>query len=180
MSDAGAQRIEEFRDYLLLMGRLQVSPAVAAKVDLSGVVQQTIWEATQAQVANWDDNQRLVWLRTLFANNLRDEIRKATAERRDHRRGVSLDGALEASSARIGAFLASQQTSPSQKAIRADELNRLAHALSELPEDQRQAIELHHLSGLPLADVSQQLGRTREATAALLYRALKKLRERLE
>lgn len=180
MSESGPPNIEGFRDYLLLMGRLQVSPTLAAKVDLSGVVQQTIWEATQAPAPVGDENARLAWLRTLFANNLRDEIRKATAERRDHRREVSLDAAFEASSARIGAFLASQHSSPSQKAIRFDELTRLARALSELPDDQRQAIELHHLSGLPLADVSQQLGRTREATAALLYRALKKLRERLQ
>lgn len=189
MSEAGPQQLEAFRDYLLLMGRLQVSPALAAKVDLSGVVQQTIWEANQAQsevgrdgVPSYgaDESAQLVWLRTLFANNLRDEIRKATAERRDYRREVALDAALEASSARIGAFLASQHSSPSQKAIRFDELTRLVRALSELPDDQRQAIELHHLSGLPLADVSQQLGRTREATAALLYRALKKLRQRLK
>jgi len=173
-----AMRIEELRDYLLLMGRLQMSPALSAKVDLSGVVQQTIWEALQERIPEADD-ERLLWLRRLFANNLHDEIRKATAERRDHRREVSLEAALESSSARIGAFLAGSSPSPSQKAVRADELNRLARALAELPDDQRLAVELHHLSDLPLAEVSQQLNRTREATAALLYRALKKLRQRL-
>ncbi|MCY2964548.1 MAG: sigma-70 family RNA polymerase sigma factor [Planctomycetota bacterium] len=168
--------LEEFRDYLMLLARLQLSPAAAARVDLSGVVQQTLWEATRAPRPAGEGRDLVAWLRRLLANNLRDEIRKATAARRDFRREVSLDQALDASSAHLAVWLGSQQSSPSQQAARAEELNRLAHALAALPDDQRLAVELHHLRGLPLADVSAQMSRTKEATASLLYRALKKLR----
>ncbi len=41
-------------------------------------------------------------------------------------------------------------------------------------------MELHHLQGLPLAEVAAQLKRTKGATAALLYRGLKQLRQLLE
>ena len=172
--------VEEFREYLLLLGRLQLAPAIAAKIDLSGVVQQTIWEAGRAAPVAGDDEARLAWLRTLLANNLKDEIRKLTAARRDVRRERQIVAAMDASSARLSAWLASGESSPSAKAIRAEELNRLANALAALPDDQRLAIELHHLSGKPLVEVSRQLGRTKEATAALLYRGLKKLRKQLE
>jgi RNA polymerase sigma-70 factor (ECF subfamily) len=48
-----------------------------------------------------------------------------------------------------------------------------------LPDDQRIAVELHHLQGLSLADVGGRLGRSREAVAGLIFRGLKKLRLRL-
>jgi RNA polymerase sigma-70 factor (ECF subfamily) len=179
MAPTQPRAIEDFREYLLLLARLQLSPAAAARVDLSGVVQQTLWEASRAPRPAGEGRELLAWLRRLLANNLRDEIRKAKAARRDFRRDVPLERALDTSSAQVAAWLAGQHSSPSQQVARAEELNRLAHALAALPDDQRLAVELHHLRGLPLADVAAQLCRTKEATASLLYRALKKLRTHL-
>jgi RNA polymerase sigma-70 factor (ECF subfamily) len=48
-----------------------------------------------------------------------------------------------------------------------------------LPEDQRRVVELHHLQGLPVAEVAQLIGRTRPAVVGLLFRGLNKLRELL-
>jgi RNA polymerase sigma-70 factor (ECF subfamily) len=63
--------------------------------------------------------------------------------------------------------------------VRAEELLRLAAALAQLPEDQRRVVELHHLKGLLIAEVAEQMGRTRPAVVGLLCRGLKKLRELL-
>lgn len=166
------------REYLLLLARMQLGAGLVGKVDLSGVVQQTLWDASRDHAPPGDE--RLPWLRRLLANNLTDEIRKVTAQRRDVRREASLQVALEQSSVRLEALLVAESSSPSQKLVRLEELARLAQALSMLSEDQRLAIELHHLQGQPLVMVSEQLGRTREATAALLYRATKRLREHLD
>lgn len=179
MTDQIPDAYSQHREYLLLLGRMQLAGDLVGKVDLSGVVQQTLWEAGQSTFPI-EEHERLAWLRRIMANNLRDEIRKLTAARRDVRREASLDAALDESSNRLENWLAQQSSSPSQRMIRAEELNRLARGLAELAEDQRIAIELHHLQGQPLAVVAEQLGRTREATAALLYRALKKLRQRLD
>lgn len=172
-------RAEQYRDYLRLLARLQIAPALASKIDVSGIVQQTIWEATQTPPAGMDDREWLKWLRRLLANNLRDEIRKLKAARRDVRRERSLQEALDASSTHLEGWLRSQQSTPSQRAIRAEELNRLATALSDLPDDQLHAIELHHLRGLPLQAVAEQIGRSKEAVASLLYRAMKNLKTQL-
>ncbi len=180
MSDAIAARAEQHREYLQLLARMQISPHLAGKIDISGVVQQTVWEATQAAQPDGEDREWLAWLRRLLANNLRDEIRKVFADRRDVRREKSLEVALDASSVRVEAWLVSQQSSPSKRAIRGEELNRLAAAMSKLPEDQRLAIELHHLQGLPLNTVAEQLERSKEAVASLLYRALKRLKKQLD
>ena len=56
---------------------------------------------------------------------------------------------------------------------------RLAAALEELPEEQRHAVELKHLTGWRLDAISQQMGRTKQSVAGLLRRGMKGLRERL-
>jgi RNA polymerase sigma-70 factor (ECF subfamily) len=173
-----ADDLERHREYLHLLARLHLDGRLRGKIDLSGVVQQTLLEAHQARQRAGPDSELppTVWLRRILANNLTDEVRKLTATARDVERERSLD----ASSARIAEWLHAEQSSPSQRAEREEELSRLAVALAQLPEDQQTAVELHHLQGLPLADVAAQLDRTKGATAALLFRGLKKLRQLLE
>jgi RNA polymerase sigma-70 factor (ECF subfamily) len=86
---------------------------------------------------------------------------------------------VEQSSARIGCWLAADQSSPSQRAIRAEDMLQLADALALLPGAQREAIVLHHLEGWTLHDVAAHMGRGEPAVAGLLHRGLKKLREHM-
>jgi RNA polymerase sigma-70 factor (ECF subfamily) len=177
----GGAEPDQLREYLHLLARLQISARLRGKIDLSGVVQQTLIEAHQAhdRLREMGDAQRAAWLRHVLANNLRDEVRKLGTAARDVGREVSLHAALEESSARLGAWLVADQSSPSERAARHDELLRLAAALARLSDEQRLAIELHHLQGRPLAEVAAELGRSKGAVAALLFRSVKKLRQLL-
>jgi RNA polymerase sigma-70 factor (ECF subfamily) len=169
---------EQYRDYLHLLARMQLAPALAGKVDLSGIVQQTLWEAARDGSAEKTESEVLPWLRQILANNLRDEFRRWHAMRRDVKREQPLEAVLAQSSARLEMWAASP-SSPSQKAARNEELARLATALAALPEDQRTAVELHHLQGLPLSQLAERLGRSSEAAASLLYRAMQRLKKHL-
>jgi RNA polymerase sigma-70 factor (ECF subfamily) len=173
--------LEQFRAYLHLLARLQLDPRLVGKVDLSGVVQQTLLEAHQAweQLAGMSEAQQAAWLRKALAHNLADEARKLSTAIRDVSRERSLEGAVEESSARLEVWLASEESSPSVRAERNEQLLRLAEALTQLPEDQRIAVELHHLKGLPLEEVATALQRSKGAAAKVLYRALDKLHELL-
>src|SRR5262245_15774253 len=112
--------LEGFRAYLHLLARLQLDSQLQGKLDLSGVVQQTLLEAHRGfgQLRGRDPAQRLAWLRRILANNLGDEIRKLVACKRDVARERSLEAALEESSARIDIWLAAEQSSPSEQAQR--------------------------------------------------------------
>jgi RNA polymerase sigma-70 factor (ECF subfamily) len=173
---------QRYREYLLLLARLQLDARLQGKVDLSGVVQQTLLEAHLARRQPTTENEELtaIWLRQILANNLRDEVRKFATQARNVERERSLEAALESSFSCLHAWLVAEQSSPSQQAVRNEEPLALADALAQLPEDQRTAIECHHLKGQSLIEVAQQLDRSKGAVAALLFRGLKKLRELLQ
>lgn len=171
---------EQYRTYLAALARVAADPALRGKLDLSGVVQQTLLEAHRAPdpPPAVDPGGRLAWVRRLLLNNLRDEARRLRAARRNPAREVRPgepagppDGFL--------ADLPAGLSTPSRQASRAEELLRLTAALTELPEDQRAAIELRYLLGLGVDEVAGRLGKTRAAAAGLLRRGLDALRAAL-
>lgn len=168
-----------FRDYLGLLARLEVSPRLRQTIDLSGVVQQTLFDAHLAPREERTEAQTAAWLRAILVHNLGDEVRRRGAQKRDVSRERSLEAALEQSASRLEHWLAAEQSSPSQRMIREEELLRMVEALADLPESQRRAVELHHLKGWPLGQIAEDLGVTRPAVAGLLHRGLKTMRAKL-
>jgi RNA polymerase sigma-70 factor (ECF subfamily) len=173
--------VEDYRNYLLLLVRLEIGPRLRAKVDASDVVQQTILHAHErrAQFRGATEGEWQAWLRAILANALAAMVRRYDAQARNPSRERSLEAELERSSSRLEGLLAADLTSPSERAVRGEELLRLAHALAQLPDDQRRVVELHYLKGLAVADVAELIGRTRPAAVGLLFRGLKRLRELL-
>jgi RNA polymerase sigma-70 factor, ECF subfamily len=170
--------VEKFRSYLLLLARMQMNQKLCAKLDPSDVVQQTLLDAHRQldQFLGSTPAEMAGWLRRMLACNLADALRAFSRGKRAIANERSLEAALDGSSARLESWLAAEQSSPSQKAQRAEDLLILAQALAELPEAQREAIVLHYWQEQPLAQVAVQLGRTVPAVVGLLQRGLKTLR----
>ena len=181
LAEAHARTLEHFREYLRLLARLHLDPRLRGKLDPSDVVQQTLLEAYEKreQFRGATEAEWLAWLRTALGHNLADALRAFGQAKRDVSRERSLEAAVEASSCRLAAFLAAEQSSPSQRAERHERAVRLAEALAALPEDNREALVLHYCEDWPLADIATHLGRTPAAVAGLLKRGLKQLREHL-
>ena len=169
--------LEHYREYLRLLARLQVDPRLRGQLDPSDIVQQTLLKAHERldQFRGRTDDELRAWLRAILARTLVDAVRKFGRRKGD--RAQSLEAALEQSSAKLEVLLASEESSPSQGALRAERLIELAEALARLPEDQRTAVELRYLSGLAVPDVAEQMGRSTVSVTGLLYRGMKALRD---
>jgi RNA polymerase sigma-70 factor (ECF subfamily) len=172
---------EQFRSYLRLLARLQLPPRLAPKLDPSDVVQQTLVQAYRALdgFRGRTPAEMAGWLRQILARNLAHAVRDHGRQKRDAGREVSLAAALDHSSARLEAWLAADQSSPSERAERNDQLLRLAAALETLPAEQREAVELHYWQGWTLAQIAEHQGRTPASVAGLVHRGLAKMRQGL-
>ena len=115
------------------------------KVDLSGIVQETLWEAHQeiARGAHVPADERLGWLRRILSHNLTDEVRRMTANKRDIGREVSIQRSIEQSSMRLEAWLACDLP-PSRAVEHEERVLQLVAALARLPEAQRESLVLHY------------------------------------
>ena len=175
-------RLERFREYLKLLARLQLGTRLASRVEPSDVVQQTLLEAFEKrdQFRGATSAQEAAWLRKILARNVADVVRAADSLKRDVARERSLDEELDQSSARLGAWLALDQPTPSGQAELHERAILLADALARLPERQREALILQYWQGCSLAEIGAFLDTSTSSVAGLLKRGMKHLRAELD
>lgn len=185
-SDAcGRPPIEELTRYepwLRLIAGWEIDSRLGVKFSASDVVQQTMFEAWR----DWDqfrggpEAQRRAWLRRILAHQLARFARPYVGTRkRDVACERSIQASLAQSSVRLEQFLASDESSPSQRAVDNEQSLLLARVLERLPEDYRQVIRWRNLEGLSHAEVAGRMNRSVGAVRMLWARALAALREQI-
>jgi RNA polymerase sigma-70 factor (ECF subfamily) len=179
--EALGRLLEEQRAGLHRLAERQLEGRIAIRVDASDILQQTFLEAYRCfpQFAGQDKRELVAWLRGILDHKVAGAIRDhALLQKRDVGRERSMDDS-RGGGPTLKQDLDANLTSPSQKAIRGEQAERLSEALATLPDDQREAVRLRHLEGWALADIALSLGRTPTATAGLIKRGMKSLRRRL-
>jgi RNA polymerase sigma-70 factor, ECF subfamily len=171
--------LERYREYLRLLARMQLPAHLKGKLDASDVVQLTLLKAFEKleQLRGQTEAQIAAWLRQILANTLANAVRDLGRQKRDAGLERSIEASIEHSSACLEAWLAAEQSSPSEQAQRNEQILRLAEGLASLPEPQREVLVLRHCQGWAVEDIGKHLGRSRAAVASLLRRGLKQLRE---
>jgi RNA polymerase sigma-70 factor, ECF subfamily len=179
--DARGAVLEQFRPYLALLARLQISRRLQGKADPADLVQETFLEAHRSfpRFRGETEAELAAWLRQVLAANLVDLVRRFLRTKRDVRLERVLAEDLDHSSRAIGQVLAAPHSTPSQQAVRREQDVLLAEALGRLPEDYREVLILHHLEGLGHPAIAQRMGRTIDSVKNLWARALAKLRRSL-
>ena len=174
---------ERFRGYLIVLARasMRASARLQNKIDASDIVQEVLLQAHMAlpELKGTTEGELAAWLRAILANKLADAARHYGRKKRDAALEQSYRETLNTCSKRLDRLLSPDQTSPSQEVLRQERALLLAEALAELSEDQRTAVELHHLDGYSVFEISKRMDRTKAGVAGLLRRGLKDLRERL-
>lgn len=83
------------------------------------------------------------------------------------------------SMADLVALLSSDGRTPSQSAARHEAVQAVQVGIAALPDEQREAVRLHHLAGRSIEQTAAAMGRTTGAVRGLLRRANQALREAL-
>jgi RNA polymerase sigma-70 factor, ECF subfamily len=171
--------LANYCSYLQFLANAHLPARYARKFGQSDIVQQTLLNAHAAreQFLGLTEAERIAWLRKILVRNMAHAIRDLRAKKRDIRRELSMEAVKGTSSTYLGDFLTIDQSSPSQQAVRYETDRDLADAIDQLPEIQRQAIVLRYWEGMSLQQLAESLGKSTPATAGILHRATRKLRE---
>ena len=175
-------QLEAQRGLLEILAQSALSKKLRRKLDPEDLVQEVMVRAYRAfeKFENPNDAYKVkAWLLTIMANVLKDILKHFSTDKRDisHEYSAAVD--LFRSAAGLEAFLAAEQTSPSQAAVRNEEQRRLAIGLKLLPEDVREVVIGKHLHNQTLQEIADRTGRTTASVAGLLRRGLARLRDHL-
>lgn len=100
-----------------------------------------------------------------------DRQRRWLADKRNPAREETLGDDASGAARQIFASF----TSPSQVAIRNEDLEALEQAFRQLPDEYREVVTLARLLGYSHAEIAEQTGKTEGAVRVLLHRALVRL-----
>jgi len=181
-TDALGRLLQQYRSYLRLLARLQVSHELQQKLDPSDLVQDSLLEA-QCNFLDFrgqTEAELTAWLRQILAHNAVNQwqrfqtgMRRLDMEHRFHERCQSSSQALEQA-------LASYESSPSEHLHRRERAVLLADALEQLPGDYREVLVLRHFEGLTLREVANRMNRSEDSVKKLWARAVPRLRRLLK
>jgi RNA polymerase sigma-70 factor (ECF subfamily) len=171
---------ERHRNLLKLYVRqYQLDARLRRRLDSSELVQDALLKAVQNahQLRDQAEGARIKWLQVILKNVVIDRIRHEFSQGWDAGKEQDLVKAAEESSVRLENQLAAKDPSPSSQAAHHEFLFRLAVAIEQLPERQRDVVILKHQDGLKVAEIAQHLGEEPKIVSNLLYRGEAKLCE---
>lgn len=173
-----ADFIDVRRGALMTYIERQLGAALRRKLEPDDVFQEVSAEAVRGlpaiDLANRDP---FGWLCQIAERRIIDAHRRYFgAAKRDAGREVSLNrSSPDDSRAGMIDLLVASMTTASKMYSRNVREARLAEALASLPFDQREALRLRYVEGLPSKQIALQLGKTDGAVRVMLTRSLNRL-----
>lgn len=178
-ADALAEFIETRKPQLLAYIQRQCSDALRSKIEAEDIYQEMSAEAVRSfDAIDLSQRDPFGWLCQVAQRRIIDAHRRFFgAQKRNAGREISIDAPSGGRESRRGLvdLLVASMTTASQAISRDRRAVRLMEALALLPEDQREAIRLRYVEGLPSKEIAQRLGKTDGAVRVMLTRTLNKL-----
>jgi RNA polymerase sigma-70 factor (ECF subfamily) len=172
--------LERYRQRLRELVALRMDRRLAARVDPSDVVQESLLEADQ-RLAEFVRDRPMpfyLWLRQLTLDRLIDLYRHHHSQKRSVRREArALSPLPEGSLHELVDRLVSKGSSPSAGLHREDRRRQAQSLLGQLPDADRELLVLRHLEHLSMKEVAAVLGISEGAAKVRHVRALARLRE---
>jgi RNA polymerase sigma-70 factor (ECF subfamily) len=181
-TEARGQLLERHRPKLRRMVAIRFDRRLAARVDPSDVVQDSLAEAA-ARLPEYVRDRPLPfypWLRRIAADRLADVGRRHLYAGRRSVGREEAEGLPNESVLALADRLFAPQSSPSDRLQRRERRDRVRAALVALPDRDREVLVLRYLEDLSTADTAAVLGLGEGAVKMRLVRALQRLRDRLD
>lgn len=179
--DALVEYIQNNQPALLAFINKRVGKHLLKKIEPDDILQEVSVEALRAfDKIEIGDREPLNWLFHISERKIIDAHRRFfSSQKRDASREVAIGGEGSQAGIGLGNLLAASMTTPSQAFSRDQKQLRMLAALDTLPEEQREALRLRYLVGLPSKEIAQKLGKSDGAIRVMLSRGLSRLQQLL-
>jgi RNA polymerase sigma-70 factor (ECF subfamily) len=167
-----------YAERVLRIVRIRMSRELRSKLESTDLVQETLIHALTglADFTYENEGDFVRWLSKIVENELRANLKKLHADKRDIRKEVRLD---KYGSTTGGGFAGSpgpiEATTPSAMMSRREELDKLEEAIDELKPEYREVIVLAKIDGLSYKEIGDRLGKSSDAIRKLVSRAMAEL-----
>jgi RNA polymerase sigma-70 factor (ECF subfamily) len=170
--EALSRAFEKVRRRLAVLIHFKLRPRSSDFSEVEDVVQETCLRAFRDldRFSYQSPGSFLRWLSSIADHVIVDRIRYRSRARR-----AGDEVPFRSPSNPQGPEPADTKT-PSRLFAQQEAVERLLDHLAALPEDYRQAILMAKIEGLSTAEMAERLGKSREAVALLVYRAVKRFR----
>lgn len=179
-----ASLFSTYRARLERIVSFRLDPRIRGRVDAADILQEAFLEVSMRLQSFLDstDVSFFVWLRQQTLQTLVDAHRREFRQKRDVNREIHFasTGTSDGTSVSIAQFLIGQLTSPSQVAVKAEEMQWLQEALNSMNELDREVLALRHFEQLGNNQVAEILGLTPTAASNRYLRAAARLSEILQ
>jgi RNA polymerase sigma-70 factor (ECF subfamily) len=157
------------------MIRFRMGKELRSKLESMDLVQDTLINALDGLegFTYKSEGDFVRWLSKICENELRRNLKRLRADKRDIRKEVRLDNyGTTTGSGFIRVHRPVDATTPSVIMSRKEELDKLEKAMDELKPGYREAIVLTKIEGLSYEEISQRLGKSNDAVRKLVSRAI--------
>lgn len=175
--------LENYRNYLELLARIEIGRRLQTKVDAADLVQETFLEAHRnfGLFRGKSEGEFINWLRGIMAARIATMVRHFIGTQgRNVRRERDLQIDFDHSARALDRGLVALQSTPSQKLERNELQVMFADTLAKLPDDYREVIVLRHFEELPVGEVAVRMNRSVDSIQKLWVRGLARLRQLME
>ncbi len=171
-AEALSRTFEKYQRRLAVLVYFKLSPRAREFSDVDDVVQETCLRAFRdiGRFSYESPGSFLRWLSSIADHVIVDRVRY---QQRARRAGEHVP--FRSWSNPLGPEPADTRT-PSRLFAQREAVERLLDRLRALPEDYRQVILMAKIEGLSTQEIAERLGKSREAVALLVYRAVRRLR----
>lgn len=175
----------KFQSQLERVVEFRMDPRIRARVDPTDVIQEAFLDvkARYREFIQAPQVSLFVWLRKLTLQVLVDFQRRHFRQKRSVQKEIPLgappDGPGDTSQ-QIAREIVGQLTSPSQAAIKAEEIEQLHQALESMSPTDREILALRHFEQLSNSEVAEIIGIKPAAASNRYIRAITRLGEIME
>jgi RNA polymerase sigma-70 factor, ECF subfamily len=167
------QLFTKYRPRLAVLIRYKLSEPLRQRIEIDDILQEVFLDASKdiGSFIYRSPGSFMKWLSSIADHVIIDEARSQARQKRH-----AVEMVRFRSPSNPNGPEPSDSTTPSRILMQKERAVRLLARLDALPPDYRDVILMAKVEGLSSAEMAKRLGRSREAVAVLLHRALQRLR----